>query len=114
MSTGTIALQVCAWIAHPSLGRLEALAWGELDTARARRALRHVRSCSRCRGRLAWIRRLPATLERATSVAPRVDARTVIARRERGDRVILPARGPDRSIRTLPGGPGHPEPEAER
>lgn len=93
---------------HASFAVLEALAWGELETTRARRTLEHLRCCPRCRQRLGWIRRLPAALERATRVIPRKDAGAVLARRARGDRVILPAggavdRGPDRGRPEDPG-----------
>lgn len=93
---------------HASLGVLEALAWGEIETTRARRTLAHLRCCHRCRRRLGWIRRLPAALERATRVIPRTDARAVLERRARGDRVILPTgapvdRGPENAGLESPG-----------
>lgn len=80
------------WPTHPSLGMLDALAWGELGSTRARHALRHLRACPTCRKRLAWIRRLPTILEGATRIALREDESGILARRARGERVILPVR----------------------
>lgn len=82
----------CSWLcAHASLDVLDALAWGELAPGESRRTLRHVQRCTACRRRLEWIKRLPCALERATSVSFQANARQVVERRRRGDRVILPA-----------------------
>jgi len=99
--------------AHPTFKVLESLAWGELDAARARRALRHLRSCSACRRRLAWVQRLPTFLEGATRLQHGSGPETVLARRASGERIILPA-APDTGGRATrrdgPRGPAGPRP----
>lgn len=96
---------------HAGLGTLEALAWGELERGRARRVLGHLSRCARCRDRWGWVRRtLPALLERVTPGLPSSDPSAVLARRARGERVLLPvarAPGRSRSRRGVPArGPG--------
>lgn len=92
MTPLAIRSRLFRWPGHVSLAALEALAWGELGTTRARHAYRHLRVCRACRSRLAWIRDLPAALERATRLALLEDERGILARRARGERMILPVR----------------------
>lgn len=75
---------------HPGIEILEAVAWGESEPWRARRVMRHVCACLSCRRRLAWIRRLPARLERATGPMPRNVECQIKERRASGERVLLP------------------------
>jgi hypothetical protein len=75
---------------HVPLGTLESLAWGEVEERDARHLLRHVQSCRWCRRRWEWVRRLPGTLVVATQPTPSRDPSSVLRRRARGERVLLP------------------------
>jgi hypothetical protein len=85
-----VPLHLRRFLPHVSLATLEALAWGELGGSRTRSTLHHMQVCRACHGRLRWVRALPAALEGATRLAPLQDATSVLERRARGERVILP------------------------
>lgn len=86
-----VVIRVPSLVPHVSLVGLEALAWGELGAARARRISAHVGACPACRTRLEWVRRLPSALARVPMGSIPRDATAVLERRARGERVILPA-----------------------
>lgn len=97
------------WGGHIGLAALEAIAWGEMEERRARGALRHVRSCRWCHRRWEWVRHLPGILGVATRLTPSGDPSSVLLRRARGERVLLPVdasrAGIGRSGRGLDGEP---------
>jgi hypothetical protein len=77
-------------IPHRTLTELAAL--DELETRRRDRVRRHLARCQRCRDDLRFVRELKATTREVVSPAPQPDGFTAIrARREAGERVILPA-----------------------
>lgn len=79
---------------HVPLDALECLVWGELGPHRSRRVTRHVRDCAFCHSRFTWMRRLPAHFQTFSIPLPRGTERLILERRSRGERRLLPARGP--------------------
>lgn len=76
-------------IPHRSPGELAAL--DELDPRRRRRVRRHLAGCQRCRDELLHVRNLRRAVLEATSCQLPVDGFAAVrARREAGERVILP------------------------
>jgi hypothetical protein len=76
---------------HPRVIALQRFADGELAPARAERVARHLSACARCRGRVAFSRRVAriaremAPLEAGDTILERI-----VASRDSGARVILP------------------------
>lgn len=78
---------------HPDLDRLRAFADGEeADAARAGRTAAHLRDCADCRARVTAFRERREQLRAATTLAPPPGAwDRILARREAGEELLLPA-----------------------
>lgn len=77
---------------HPRFRTLARIADGELPPGRAERTAAHLERCARCREKVRFLRSLSSVAERAPEPEPPADAlEKVLARRDAGDRVILPA-----------------------
>jgi hypothetical protein len=75
---------------HPSFDRLRAFADGE--DADAPRTAAHLRDCAGCRGRVAALRERRTQLREATTLPPPPGAwERILARREAGEELLLPA-----------------------
>lgn len=80
-------------VLHPAFDRLRAFADGdEADGARARRTAAHLRDCAACRARVTAFRDRRNALRHATTLAPPPLAwERILARREAGEELLLPA-----------------------
>jgi hypothetical protein len=78
---------------HPALDQLRAFADGEEpDAARASRTAAHLRDCAGCRARVTALRERRNQLREATTLAPPAGAwERILARREAGEELLLPA-----------------------
>ncbi|HST61679.1 MAG TPA: hypothetical protein VLK84_23440 [Longimicrobium sp.] len=80
-------------VLHPAFDRLRAFADGEeADGDRARRTAAHLRDCAACRARVTAFRERRTALREATTLAPPPLAwDRIVARREAGEELLLPA-----------------------
>jgi hypothetical protein len=80
-------------VLHPAFDRLRAFADGEeADGDRARRTAAHLRNCADCRARVTAFRERREALRQATTLAPPPLAwEGILARREAGEELLLPA-----------------------
>ncbi len=80
-------------VLHPAFDRLRAFADGEeADGDRARRTAAHLRDCAACRARVTAFRERRNALRQATTLAPPPLAwERIVARREAGEELLLPA-----------------------
>jgi hypothetical protein len=80
-------------VLHPAFDRLRAFADGdEADGGRARRTAAHLRDCTECRARVTAFRERRDALREATTLAPPPLAwERILARREAGEELLLPA-----------------------
>lgn len=77
---------------HPRAAALIAFTSGELDGAARGHVARHLAQCARCRNAVGATRALEVAARALASPQPREDAlERILARRARGDRVVLPA-----------------------
>lgn len=106
-------------LSHPTFRRLVRFADGDLGGKKKGRTAAHLRRCPGCREKVAFLRSLSATARRAPEPDPPAEAlEEVLARRDAGDRVILPVgrRGVAAPGVTGPGTearPGAPGPGSE-
>lgn len=80
-------------VLHPAFDRLRAFADGdEADGGRARRTAAHLRDCADCRALVTAFRARRDALRQATTLAPPPRAwEGILARREAGEELLLPA-----------------------
>lgn len=84
-----------SWILHPGFKHLGRLADGECDPDEARRIREHLAGCARCREELEFFRELERTARKLRHPAPPAGLlEEILARREAGERVILPTSPP--------------------
>jgi hypothetical protein len=75
---------------HPVWSRLLDYSLCETGIPSDSAVLTHVMSCSRCRSDVMWIRRARAQLDRVAAPEPRDVLSSVLDRRQRGERLLLP------------------------
>ncbi len=93
------------WFRHPGFRRLERLSDGDCTPEEARRLREHLADCSRCREELAFLRSLDRTIrEISTPRPPPGILEEALARREAGERRILPVEDPPPAPRRRAGG----------